>query len=77
MLAFNWKFLTPLAFALLMVVAFMNALLANAPGWLYVTGMFLSNVVVGWIGLEIARTTSRKAREKLEGVKQAVEAGHS
>src|SRR6185503_19870941 len=44
MLAFNWKFLTPLAFALLMVTAFMNALLADAPGWLYISGMFLSNV---------------------------------
>ena len=30
MLAFNWKFLTPLAFVLLMLTAFMNALLAEA-----------------------------------------------
>src|SRR5512134_122016 len=29
MLAFNWKFLTPLAFVLLMVVALLNALLGN------------------------------------------------
>jgi NADH-quinone oxidoreductase subunit H len=67
MLAFNWKFLTPLAFVLLMVVAFMNALLKGSP--LYIPGMFLSNVVVGWIALEIARTTSRRAREKIEGPK--------
>ena len=76
MLAFNWKFLTPLAFVLLMVVAFMNALLKGTPPWLYVSGMFLANVLVGWVALEIARITSRKEREKVEGVKRAVEAGH-
>jgi len=69
MLAFNWKFLTPIAFVLLMVTAFLNALLADAPGWLYISGMFLSNVAIAWIGLEIARSTSRKAREKVEGAK--------
>ena len=31
MLAFNWKFLTPLAFVLLMVTALVNALLRGAP----------------------------------------------
>src|SRR3990172_4588349 len=56
MLAFNWKFLTPLAFVLLMVTAFMNALLADAPGWLYTSGMFLSNIVLTWIALGIARS---------------------
>jgi NADH-quinone oxidoreductase subunit H len=76
MLAFNWKFLTPLAFVLLMVIAFMNALLADAPGWLYISGMFLANAVLTWVALEIARSASRREREKLEGVKQAVEAGH-
>ena len=74
MLAFNWKFLTPLAFVLLMVVAFMNALLKGTSPWLYVSGMFLSNVVVGWVALEIARVTSRKEREKVEGVKRVIEA---
>ncbi|NWG05549.1 MAG: NADH-quinone oxidoreductase subunit H [Chloroflexi bacterium] len=76
MLAFNWKFLTPLAFSLLMVVALMNALLANAPIWLYISGMFLSNVAVAWAALEIARSVSRREREKVEGPKQVVEVGH-
>jgi len=74
MLAFNWKFLTPLAFVLLMVVAFMNALLKGTSPWLYVSGMFLSNVAVGWVALEIARVTSRKAREQVEGAKRVIEA---
>src|SRR5512141_2392801 len=55
MLAFNWKFLTPLAFVLLMVIALMNALLKGTSLWVYTAGMFLSNVVVGWAALEVAR----------------------
>lgn len=72
MLAFNWKFLTPLAFTLLMLVALLNALLASAPTWLYVAVMFLSNLVLGLVALEIARSYSRKERAKLEGVKRVV-----
>jgi NADH-quinone oxidoreductase subunit H len=73
MLAFNWKFLTPVAFTLLMVTAFMNALLRGTPTWLYVLGMFLSNVLVAWISLEVARSYSRKERAKAEGLKRVVE----
>lgn len=76
MLAFNWKFLTPLAFTLLMVTAFLNALLADASSWLYIPCMFLSNVVLAWVALEIARVSSRKTREKVEGAKQVAEAHH-
>jgi len=75
MLGFNWKFLTPLAFALLLVTALMNALLAGASTWLYVFGMFLANVVTGWIALEIARSATRKERASVEGPKP-VEAHH-
>jgi NADH-quinone oxidoreductase subunit H len=78
MLGFNWKFLTPLAFTLLMVIALMNALLKNTSTLVYVAGMFLSNVIVGWIALEIARSYSRKEREKVEASTAAtlVEAAH-
>jgi len=76
MLAFNWKFLTPLAFALLMVTAFMNALLANTPSWLYISGMFLSNVILALVALEVARSYSRREREKVEMPKPVVEAAH-
>ena len=77
MLAFNWKFLTPLAFALLMVTALMNALLAGASTWLYVAGMFLSNVVLAWAALTIASSYSRKEREKVEGVKNVITTSRS
>ena len=70
MLAFNWKFLTPLAFVLLMVTAFMNALLADAPGWLYTSIMFLSNFFLTWVALEVARLVIRKERERVEGLKK-------
>ncbi|HRQ24443.1 MAG TPA: NADH-quinone oxidoreductase subunit H [Anaerolineales bacterium] len=76
MLAFNWKFLTPLAFAVLLVTALMNALLAGAPTWLYILGMFLAHVVTGWIALEIARSVARKDREQVEGVQKTVESSH-
>jgi len=77
MLAFNWKFLTPLAFALLMVTALMNALLAGTSTWLYVAGMFLSNVVLAWAALTIASSYSRKEREKVEGVKNVITTSRS
>ena len=76
MLAFNWKFLTPLSFGLIIVTAFMNALLADAPTWLYISGMFFSNVLIAWGALEIARNYSRKERERLEGPKPVVETAH-
>jgi len=76
MLAFNWKFLTPVAFVLVMVTALMNALLSGADSWLYVTGMILSNVIVAWVSLEIVRSVSKKEREKVEGLKPVVEAHH-
>lgn len=76
MLAFNWKFLTPLAFALLIVIALVNALLADAPTWLYVASMFLANVLVAWAAVEITRSHSRRERERVEGKRQVAEARH-
>jgi NADH-quinone oxidoreductase subunit H len=82
MLAFNWKFLTPLAFVLLMVMAFMNALLTDTLGisstsWIYIVTMLLSNILLGWLALETARSYSRREREKVEGAKPSVtEAAH-
>ncbi len=76
MLAFNWKFLTPVAFVLVMVTALMNALLRGTGSWLYITGMTLSNIIIAWVSLEIVRLVGKKERERLEGPKQVVEAHH-
>jgi NADH-quinone oxidoreductase subunit H len=76
MLAFNWKFLTPLAFTLIVVTAVMNALLSGLDTWIYVLGMFLSNILIAWGALEIARSYSRKERERVEDPKPVVETAH-
>jgi NADH-quinone oxidoreductase subunit H len=75
MLVFNWVYLTPLSFILLMVTALMNALMKGAAPWLYTLGMLLANVVVAWIALEVARSVTRKEREKVESA-QVVEVHH-
>ena len=72
MLAFNWKFLTPLSLALLIVTALMDKLLA--PTNFYVIGMFLTNVVVAWLTIEILRAVGRKQRRTEETLQPAAEA---
>ncbi|GAB4479893.1 MAG: NADH-quinone oxidoreductase subunit NuoH [Anaerolineales bacterium] len=62
MLAFNWKFLTPLAFALLIVTALAHRFLMDFPAWIYVPGMFLSNLLVAWATIEILRANARRER---------------
>jgi NADH-quinone oxidoreductase subunit H len=62
MLAFNWKFLTPVAFALLIVTAIVHAIFKGMAPWVHGLAMFLSNVLVGWVLLEILRSSARKQR---------------
>ena len=66
MLSFSWKFLTPLAFALLMSTALMNTILRGTSGMVYVTGMLVTNLAMGWIVVEILRRESRRGRERIE-----------
>jgi NADH-quinone oxidoreductase subunit H len=76
MLAFSWKFLTPLSFALLIITALMHTLLRQASPAIYALGMFASNVVVAWIVVEFLRDYGRRERERVEGPKRMVEASH-
>lgn len=77
MLAFNWKFLVPLSLAVLMATALLNTLLRDAAAWFYASSMFLANVLIAWIAVEILRGRSRSEREKAEGPAQPVmEATH-
>jgi NADH-quinone oxidoreductase subunit H len=62
MLTFNWKFLTPMAFVLLMLTALLDKLLA--PTSFYAIGMFLSNVLLAWIVIEILRAYSKRERSE-------------
>jgi NADH-quinone oxidoreductase subunit H len=66
MLSFSWKFLTPLAFALLMSTALMNVILRGSSTPIYVAGMLITNLVFGWIVMEILRRESRRGRERFE-----------
>lgn len=66
MLAFNWKFLTPVGFALLIVTAVVNSLFRTADYWVYALAMFASNVILGWATIEILRASSRKQRIETE-----------
>jgi len=74
MLAFNWKFLVPLSLVVLMVTALLSTLLRGTSTWVMGLSMFLSNVLIAWITVEILRGRSRAAREEVEGsVQPAVE----
>jgi hypothetical protein len=66
MLSFSWKFLTPLAFVLLMATALMNAILRGTSSGIYIAGMFLTNVVIGWIVIEIVRRQGKRSRARVE-----------
>jgi NADH-quinone oxidoreductase subunit H len=70
MLAFNWKFLTPLAFVLLMVTALLNAWLRDTPWFLYIAGMLAGNLVLGLVVAQVLRNYSRRERAKIEGPAQ-------
>jgi len=63
MLAFNWKFLTPLALVVLVNTAVLSKVLAGLPNWGYVLGMFFSNIVIGFITVEILRAYGRRQSE--------------
>jgi NADH-quinone oxidoreductase subunit H len=63
MLAFNWKFLTPLALVVLVNTAILSKLLVNLPSWGYAIGMLFSNIVIAFITIEILRAFGRKQRK--------------
>lgn len=67
MLAFSWKFLTPLSFGLLMATALANALLRQVSSGLYAAGMLLMNLLFAWVVVEILRRYGRRERAKEAG----------
>jgi NADH-quinone oxidoreductase subunit H len=63
MLAFNWKFLVPLSLVVLVNTAVLNKVLSGLHGWFYVLGMFSSNILIGFVTIEILRAYGRKKRQ--------------
>jgi NADH-quinone oxidoreductase subunit H len=62
MLAFNWKFLVPLSLVVLVNTAILDKVLTGLPSWVYVAGMFGSNIVIAIVTIEILRAYGRRRR---------------
>ena len=77
MLAFNWKFLTPLSLVVLMTTAILDKALkmvgigiepGSAP-WLYTAWMLLANMFIGWLTIYLLNKIEpnmRKRRQEFE-----------
>lgn len=65
MLNLNWKFLTPLAIATLILTAILDKLLMNYPFWIYAVGMFLGNVFLIYITYVLLGSYARRERKKV------------
>ena len=72
LLAFNWKFLTPLALVVLMVTAIADKVLVGenyfnlakySPG--YVIGMLIVNLVIAWGTIALLRSYARIERQRV------------
>lgn len=76
MLNFNWKFLTPVALALVIVVAILDRLLIQInlgdnfswlgpqpEKWIYALGMLLANILVAWVSLVLVRRAPASQRK--------------
>ena len=74
MLAFSWKFLTPLILLVLMVTAILVKMLENANTWVFTFTMLLANLIIGWGTVQILRKVeqSKPPRQKFEGRPVAV-----
>jgi NADH-quinone oxidoreductase subunit H len=66
MLALNWKFLTPLSLAVLIITAILHKLLENTSSLIYTGSMLLANVILGWITLVILNRYARLRRQNFE-----------
>lgn len=75
MLAFNWKFLTPLAFALLLLTALANTLLRDASESARIAGMLITNLLVAGLVFEFLRGYSKRQRERLSTAAKPVPVG--
>jgi len=75
MLAFNWKFLTPLALTVLMVTAVMEKLLAGTSPWIYSLGLFLANLAIALATIEILHAFGKWQRKTEASTKPALQAG--
>ncbi len=72
LLAFNWKFLTPLALVVLSVTAILDKVLglvgigrgAESSHWLYAAWMLMANVLIGWLVASILEKYEEKRKSQ-------------
>ncbi len=68
MLAFNWKFLTPLALVLLVVTAVVEKLVETQAVWARVGSHLVVNLVLIWVTIQILRVVSRQRPSRYAGL---------
>ena len=68
MLDFCWKFLTPLALALLIVTAILDKALAGTSTMVYTLSLLAANLVIVWLTLVVLRRYARTERQKVAEV---------
>ena len=69
MLAFSWKFLTPVILIVLMVTALLTKMMEGANTWAFAFVMLATNIFIGWIVVLILKRVeaTRPKRQKFEG----------
>jgi NADH-quinone oxidoreductase subunit H len=69
MLAFSWKFLTPLILTVLMVTAILVKIFEDANVWVYTLVMLAANLLIGWLTVQILKRVeqTRPQRREFEG----------
>jgi NADH-quinone oxidoreductase subunit H len=74
MLAFSWKFLTPLILVVLMVTAVLEKVFQDANIWVYTFVMLAANILIGWITVLILKKVeqAKPRRQVFEGRPVAV-----
>jgi NADH-quinone oxidoreductase subunit H len=65
MLNFSWKFLTPLALVLLIVMAVLYKLVEGSPIWISVTSMFVVNILIALATIQLLRNIGRRERIRI------------
>jgi NADH-quinone oxidoreductase subunit H len=70
MMAITWKFLTPLALALFIVVAFVTKLIESTNQWLQVLIFLMINVALYVVGFAIVRKCEKEKERKVVSTKK-------
>lgn len=72
MMAITWKFLTPLALALFIFMAFVTKLIENANQWLQVLILLVINVALFIVGFTIIKKLEKEKERKIVSSKKRV-----